>query len=95
MSKKILFDCENCGRSFENEKQASIHEKKCNTSKLPKILGWASIILGVIIPIIGIILGSIGKVKAKNLIDKQLNKIGIIVSILMWIFWGIIKIVYG
>lgn len=54
-------------------------------------LGILSIILGIFIPLVGIILGIIGINKANS--NKKLSIIGVIVSIVMMIFYGVIFVV--
>ena len=57
-------------------------------------LGILSIILGIFIPLVGIILGIIGINKAKTTnSNKKLSIIGIIVSIVMMIFYGVIFVI--
>ena len=53
-------------------------------------LGIVSIATGWLIPLLGLVLGIIGLLKADNEKAKTLNTIGIAESILFWIFWAFI-----
>jgi uncharacterized membrane protein len=59
-----------------------------------KVLGILSLCLGWLIPIVGAILAIIGlsikKQKGKEDRDKNLNTIGLIVSIIAWLFYWIV-----
>lgn len=65
-----------------------------NDNKPNNTLGILSIILGIFIPLVGIILGIIGINKAKTSnSNKKLSIIGIIISIVMLIFYLIIFVI--
>jgi len=55
-----------------------------------KVLGILSICTGWLIPLLGVVLSVIGlsiKEKGSEQTDKTLNVVGLIVSILAWIFY--------
>jgi len=58
--------------------------------KKGKTLGILSVSLGWLIPLVGLILGIIGLVKSNNKPATTLNIIGIIESVLFWIFYLIL-----
>ena len=65
-----------------------------NNDKPNNTLGILSIILGIFIPLVGLILGIIGLNKTKTAnSNKKLSIIGIIVSIVMTIFYGVIFVI--
>ena len=68
-----------------------------NNEKNGMTLGILSIIFGVFLPLIGLILGIVGINKSKknyyNKIPKIVNIIGIIISILISIMWGILLLI--
>ena len=72
----------------QNSYQPNNYNKPNNT------LGILSIVLGIFIPLVGIILGIIGINKAKTTnSNKIISIIGIIISIVMMIFYGIIFVI--
>jgi hypothetical protein len=72
----------------QNSYQPNNYNKPNNT------LGILSIVLGIFIPLVGIILGIIGINKAKTTnSNKLISIIGIIISIVMMIFYGIIFVI--
>lgn len=65
-----------------------------NDNKPNNAIGILSIVLGIFIPLVGIILGIIGINKAKTSnSNKKLSIIGLIISIVMMIFYGIIFVI--